>query len=314
MVPIWKDYFISFGAVALMRYRIKLDNTVIFEGVAHRRPGEADCKIRLNDICADYLEGGRKTFAVERYSGSAWVSVTTVEFYANWSYDPDYDEERLTLSAPIIRKIAANQTLIATPVEIEDIPVMIHFEDGGDDTDYMTGISTAMNDFERALKANSAMMLNLSGYESRPISYIRIGADRYDVLPCCDYVLTYRNAFGGFDTLPIEGAVKRSDSIDRHTSEHEFMNGSENRAKVNHVNEVTRKVSLVTGWMTDDESVRMHNLLESPDVWMTKVSENITYPLVLTSNTCEYKTYKGNGCKLTNYTIEADIAQPFIRK
>ena len=66
--------------------------------------------------------------------------------------------------------------------------------------------------------------------------------------------------------------------------------------------------------MSDDEASRMHHLLNSPNVYLLDMETDEMMPVVLTNTTTEYKTYKGNGGKLVNYTIEATLAQERIRR
>ena len=132
---------------------------------------------------------------------------------------------------------------------------------------------------------------------------------------CCEWALHYKNAFGGWNSLPLEGLTSREDQITRKTYDAEYNNGtSSNRGKVNTRNDVSRRFTFHTGWMSDDESSRMHHLLNSPQVYLHRIHTGEVYPLVLTNSSTPYKTFKNQGRKMVDYTIEAEVAQSFTRK
>ena len=54
-VPIWKDYFVSLGSVASQYFRVRVNNTTIYQGKAVRAASSGTLYIRINDICADYM-------------------------------------------------------------------------------------------------------------------------------------------------------------------------------------------------------------------------------------------------------------------
>ena len=53
-IPIWKDRVIDLGA-ASVEFRITSGGNTIYSGKSIARPGEANAKVRINDICADFL-------------------------------------------------------------------------------------------------------------------------------------------------------------------------------------------------------------------------------------------------------------------
>ena len=61
MVPIWKDITVQLSAsapAAGVAYSVWLEDTRIFAGTAHARPGQSVTNIRINDILAPYLTRG----------------------------------------------------------------------------------------------------------------------------------------------------------------------------------------------------------------------------------------------------------------
>ena len=58
----------------------------------------------------------------------------------------------------------------------------------------------------------------------------------------------------------------------------------------------------------------MHHLLNSTEVYLYDILKDQMIPVVLTNSTSEYKTYRNNGYKLFNYTIEVSYANDRIRR
>jgi hypothetical protein len=58
----------------------------------------------------------------------------------------------------------------------------------------------------------------------------------------------------------------------------------------------------------------MHHLLNSTDVYLHDLERGIILPVVLDASSTPYKTYKGEGGKLVNYSIEVSIAQTRMRR
>ena len=64
-IPIWKDKFVTLGSGAYHDFTVYAGPTnlasVIYQGRAYKKPGEANVMVRVNDICADYLKQDRKS-------------------------------------------------------------------------------------------------------------------------------------------------------------------------------------------------------------------------------------------------------------
>ena len=148
---------------------------------------------------------------------------------------------------------------------------------------------------------------------------ITIGKHTWQVVDCAEYVLHYVNAYGGWDSLLVGGNGKATDSIKHYETGVVALNSANNaesrRTKRNYVNNLTRKYTFHTGVLTEEQSSRMHHLLESPLVFLQILDEGGQwYPVILTGNTCEFKTYRNNGNKLMEYTIEAELAENRMRR
>lgn len=311
--PIWKDYEVSFGNVAEADYTIWNGEALIFSGHAVRRPDAAQLTVRINDVCADYLahtlpgissraavnDPCCKTFTVKDGGGS---TVGSVEFIADWSYDPDH--VATLLAAPVNGRVSAAQTLVASVASSSAVAVVFTYADG-------TTSSASVTSAGGPVQAVSVPLAGISD-----LVKVTVGGIVYDVVPgCARYALMYVNAFGGWDTLLMEGRDAKADNYDRHRMEQRYNNSVRSeRGLVEYANEVTRRWTLRTGWLRDAQSARMHHLLGSAHVWLYDIEAGDLQPVVVTETECDYKTYRGNGGKLTGYTVTVELAQSMTRR
>lgn len=337
-IPIWKDYLVDLGNAASMRYRIKVGSTsgeTIYTGNAYRRPGATNIEVRVNDICASYLQNVLPTlsqaefsaldfplkFYVQKYTTS-WVNVTNFEVLNDWSYDYAYNPSTMGMAFPVNGHIDARQWLIYTAYNAEEITATITFKDG---TTARVIIPIAIsadfnadfnNDFARSARAagSGTAVFDLSAWEN--VAKVTINNKTWDVVTdCAEWVLYYVNAYGGWDSLLIEGNTIERDDLTRHTREMEYDNRDiKNRGTKNYVNEISKSYTMHTSWMSDEESARMHHLLNSTEVYLYNINSGEMIPVILNNTTTDYKTYKGNGGKLVNYTIEATVAHTMTRR
>ena len=106
---------------------------------------------------------------------------------------------------------------------------------------------------------------SLSGATSVTVSANTTGRSStmtYDVVkPCARYALYYVNAYGGWDSLLTAGNDKRVDNYTRSTYKKVYSPSDlSDRGTVNYCNDIHRTISLVTDWLTDAQSARMHHL------------------------------------------------------
>lgn len=334
--PIWKDFYVDLGTEESTQFRILVGDDVIYTGKAFKRPGQSTNQIRINDICADYLEnvfpaiGQTKftganqpmSFEIQTLSDSTWTTLTSVQFNNDWSYDYDYDPATMGMSFPVSNKVDINQWVVFTAYNASTIIATITLADGNSfDVFIPVKISDDFNDdfnydFSQSVRAaqTGTAVFDLSQWEG--IKSLTIGNKVFEVVNTCNrYALYYVNAYGGWDSLLIEGNHSVADNLTRHTRETEYDNRSiQNRGVHNYVNEIVKTMTLHTSWLSDDESSRMHHLLNSTNVYLGDIQTGEMIPVILTDTRTEYKTYKGNGGKLVNYTINVTIAQERTRR
>ena len=314
-IPIWKDKVVDLGG-ASVEFRITIGGNTIYSGKAIARPGEANAKVRINDICADYLSHALPTitdrtftsfalpaFKVEKKSGGSWTTIDTITFYNDWSYD--YGFTGATLSDPINGKVTADMFILFSGKGIGNISAT-YYKTNGTSTNRSTTVSPTPNDGTCVFDAGAVA----------DTKRIAITSLNYFVVPDCHkYALYYVNAYGGWDHLLVEGNDIEVDSLARHTMDREYDNTNiVNRGRVNYVNEVTKYWSLNTGLLTDDEASRMHHLVNSPLVFLCEIASATFIPVVITDTSCEYKTYRNQGNRMFNYQLTIELAQNRIRR
>ena len=302
--PIWKDYYVNLGTAESVQFRILVDGDVIYTGKAFKRPGKDAIEVKVNDLCADFLDNGANhsvNFIIQVFRGSTWTTRDSVLFANDWSYDYEYSVETNGMAFPVNGKVASKQWLVYSEFERDKVSARLTYENGG------YGVQSYP-------VQNGIAVINIG--EHPGVKKIEIGTIDYHVVSeCSRYVLYYVNSYGGWDSLLIEGNHSVSDNLTRYTRETEYDNRSiQNRGVHNYVNEISKTMTLHTSWLSDDESSRMHHLLNSTNVYLFDLATGQIVPVVLTDTRTDYKTYKGNGGRLVNYTINVTIAQERIRR
>lgn len=315
-IPIWKDKVIDLGG-ASVEFRITIGGNTIYSGKAIARPGEANAKVRINDICADFLANALPTitdrtftsfalpsFVVQKKSGGSWSTIDTITFYNDWSYDYGFSSD--VLSYPINGRVTSDMFILHSQKNINASQSATYTKSNGTSTARMITISPT--------PADGTCVYDVGAVSD--VVKINIGLTKYIVVDdCYRYALYYVNAYGGWDHLLVEGNDIETDTLERHFREQEYDNGNiSNRGRVNYVNEVTKSWTLNTGVLTDDEASRMHHLINSPLVYLCEIASSTFIPVVITTNTCEYKTYKNQGNRMFNYQLGIELAQNRIRR
>lgn len=324
--PIWKDYYIDLGAKYSVHFRILGGSSILYEGLAVRRPGESSNIIRINDICADYMRVPPPTFdeklipstvytflIIKSVNGSSWSRVESVQFIPDWSYDYS-SVQRTVLSDPVNGVLDPRQVILWSTSQTDTITVSINYAGGG--SSQISVPVTINNDFaDEGVGVNGGTIaVDLSGYSN--VESVDIGSSHYTVAQACHrYVLYYRNIHGGWDSLLFEGTCKRTDALTRHEAQHDYDNRqSTGRGTVNYATEVAREYSLNTGWLNDAQADRMESVLGSTETNLQDLVSGLTWPAVLTGTSIEHKTYDNNGRRLISYAVTLRIAQEMVRR
>ena len=335
LAPIWKDRTVQLSpSDPYTDYEIRVGSAagaLIFSGRAYRRPGEAGTRTRINDVCADYLASitpaaGQESLQVSEtfatvVGGSA---VDTVTFYRDWSYVPGFDASLTDLADPVTGELDnAQWFLFAVTSGAKTVPVLLTYRDGTSETvqapvamaadfgaDFAGDYVTATD----PLRSGTAV-LSLSDYPG--LASVKAGNTTWAVRDCgpARFAAYYVNAFGGWDSLLLDGTDNRRDALTRHTALVDYDNThAAARGRIDYAIEVAPEWTLRTGLLTDGQSSRMHHLLNSPRVWLFDIASGDFLPVILTDTTAEHQTRKGNGRSPVQYTFNAQLAQERFRR
>lgn len=336
IAPIWKDRRVTLAASGeYADFEIHLDGasgTLIYSGRAHPRPGETSITARINDICADYiaavlpaLEQGmtRMQCAMTFVTVVGGTAVDTVTFYNDWSYDSSFTPG--DLAHPVNYEVDPRQWLFFTVLPgTSTLAAELLFRDGTTTTVPLTIYASGdfngdfNNDFNiAAAGTGGTAVLDLSTYQDHGgLISVTISQTTYRVArKCRDYALFYVNAYGGWDSLVLDGHASLRDDLEHYTMQMDYDNSEASaRGRKDYAIEVTPAWTLRTGILDDVQSLRMHNPLNSPEAYLCELSSGRFFPVLLTDTVTDRKTYKGNGRQMNTYTFNASLAQQRYRR
>jgi hypothetical protein len=272
---------------------------------------------QLPDIATDGLQacdGYIKTFYV--YAGD--TQKAEVQFLYDYSYDyvlagllTDY-----AMSDPVDGVIDINMPLIHTMRS--GTATMVYYDEGNSfdnsfdlSFDVINEQDTSITGLGNYVRVSDASDLGHAIQFQEAAGYTTYTFED----TCARYALYYVNEYGGWDFLVMRGGFKRIDRYKRYETKRSYNNSvAHNRGRVNYANEETFAFELRTAFLTDDQASRMHHLIGSNMVYMYDLSTGILQPVIITDNSCEYKTYKNQGLKMVQYAINVEIAKEQTRR
>ena len=335
-IPIWKDKFCDLGAVASQYFRIQVDSTTIYQGRAFRAASSGNLYIRINDICADYMAkrvpsvpnaapakmSFPVSFIVQKSTNqSNWITVETVSFNDDWSYDTSFNPSTMGYAFPITGRCDLRQRVYQTRAYTGTVNVSAKYGNTTRSISRTTATSSNGTAFENGLNHAGAAYLMFpcythASYQSKPLERFTIGVTTYTITKACPrYCLYYKNPYGGYDHLLLEGAVTLRRSNARDTFKADYDNGAGGREEWVFQNETTETYEVNTGLLTDDESSRLPYLLDSPDVYLCDLEDATVFiPAVIATDTYTYRSVNTNGIRMKNHTFEVKVAQNEYRR
>lgn len=315
--PIWKDLYsvVPTGANEYVGYRFMIDSNYVYQGYTYTSDGSR-AYIYPKKVMKDYVRPtlDLNTFGIQNNNAhtTAYVTVSTDSFetedeYATYKayYDYSYeDNDNTIISDPILTTIDPRQrfTVSARRTSQNNTTETITV------TFNPTGTSTySMTPYLNTVVANIP-------YGSTGIQ-VTSGTDRltYTVKETCKpYCLYYMNRLGGWDTLVLDG--KESAQMKNNQYKKEYINLTNEHNNTDYLRQKTRKWQLVTPYLTDRQSKKMKNVLDSTLAYLQVFDSQEIIPVNISNNQYEVKTYRNQKRKLYTYTIEAtDSRQQDIR-
>ena len=349
-----KSISVQSGAFFIYKLEDDGAEILVYSGKANMLPDAGPTPVQrtavyINSIIADYLDipelpdftyiSSAQFVEASFLTSFKCYDGATVRFngafIADWSYDYNYDYETQWkgISFPVNGRVSRGQYFVYSVIEASVVVVSFKYKDGHTDAVSLVGTGKDFNaDFNadflvadaQAEPAKSGfVILDMSSYDDVISVGVRIIqpdgtelTEEFEVADTCSrYVLYYRNAYGGWDSFLLEGLCSETADLTRHTAKRSYTNTSSfNRGTFNFCNEIVRQWTLRTGYMNDSQSLRMHHLLNSPDVCLYDMETGLLMTVVLTDTQAEYKTYRGNSRKMINYELTAQLAQDIQRR
>ena len=323
MGAIWKDLFIELtGDTA--DYEILAGEEIIFKGRARISPDESSIKVHVNGACAGYIDSYIDGFSVvtgitgvtkvvmnayREFSLASGGETTAFTFHNDWSYDrkradispqsaPDqFGQADLKgcISEPISTHIAPGQIITYSYINTRASSTTIQYKETYQSSAVLNGTSI------RAGEAATLFWIPSIGIKN---CWWNIAQFTYYPDQCGKrYALIYQNAYGGYDSFLLGGNCYRQAKTTTHTYEKAFDNNIETaRGIVDYANELEHTWTCNTSWLTDEQSLLLaKHLLPSPNIYLQDIEENTITPVIITSSTYKYKTYKNEGRKIVTY-------------
>lgn len=310
--PIWKDTDIIIDNESeYLDYLITIDNDPVFSGRAYTLGGYV--KIRLNTIMEQLLipelditvQGLQDNNAYANATlsisldGEHYVAYKQVKCYADWSYKPNYQN---IISKPIKREVDKRQMLLCSAIDHADsAPTMIVTQvNGAASVSHTYSLTNKIGTVVQSVGNNSRITVSAGGQQ---VTYLVVDS-------CKRYCLYYLNARGGWDSYLFENTSKETDTFNRFTFKRRINNQKPVHGTVEYKNKITKKWTLKTGFLSDEQSINLaENMMSSPCAYLHDLDENIIYPVIVTTKTTDYRTFYRNGRKFSRYDIEVTNAQ-----
>ena len=327
--PIWKDQFTNLGAYASRYFRIRVSSTTIYQGKAVRAASSGNLTVRINDICADYMAkkpgSGTMTFPVsftvqQSSNGSSWTTVETVDFNDDWSYVSGFNPSNSGMAFPITGRVSLAQHIYMTRYAAGSVTATARYGSTTKSVTLSLNTATGNTDLIRSLTHAGAGYVDFdcaanATYSGKTLTSVTFGGVTYQVSQKCpEFVLYYKNPFGGYDHLLLEGKCRKNKSGARDTFVADYNNNYQQREEWTFQNEVTERYTLNTGFLSNDESSRMPYLLDSPDVYLVDLGAPTTFvPVTIATDAYQVQKFtRGDG--MVNYQFEVVVSQKEYRR
>jgi hypothetical protein len=333
IVPIWKDTYVKISsAEQFTEYYITIqyfgdEEKVVYNGKTFGlKPTSTSSlylsEIYLNAIVKDYLKtkpdsktlGANISYysqGIVRVYNSINDSIIGEEyvFVDDYSYeDFYYDRGVVCLSRPI-KKNVANIPLPFTTYDYYEADDNINCKW------YVENSSGGKRNIASFNSTKYKATILFTPYDGLNKCYFKTDEDgltkviEYMVDDCkSNYAYYYKNALGGYDVLCVSGKMIQVDNLERKTIE-VYKDGKQNFENV-----ITRTYSTFTGYLTEEQSLLMHHLLNSTEVYLYDIQEGTYVPVVLTNTTTEYKTKQNQNKKMISYNITCEEATKKYRR
>lgn len=318
--PTWKDIVLT-GAILngeYISYQLNEGEKTLFNGKAYVSPGTIFAKIPFGSIVRDFVSAKINLNLENSVQDEvAYSRVITAKYGANnveYLVYNDYSYEDMevsvdmpfVLSRPLSNVVDPRQYLFCTVANLSGVASSVAIRQG---------LSTLVS----ADVANCrTFTLPLSRGKSLALWLFTSGAYKnmsYEVRETnADYCLYYLNAYGGYDHLLIKGNSLMSESYTRTEIRRNELNTTLKHNRDIIATDISRKWQLHTDYLSDEQWALTHHLLGSPHIFLHNLNTGEVTPVIITAHQADWKTYRNQGNRKSNLTIEVEEARTRVRR
>ena len=328
--------------------------TTIFEGKPQPRPGDTYSNIRLNELVFNYIEEfmiDPDNFGFDEYINGTGVEAEVRLWTTGGSYDnpekrsiyvfsPDrsYDTERerlyrdyariykadektgmVNLNAPVNGHTNSTQPFVFAFWNETSFPGNPNTEDKFICEESIDGV-TYTEKYSTYADVDRGRLIQYTISSEATKRYVAVRKSNstkrivYDRSYCGQYVLFYKNRFGGYDSFLIESNLieKRTpnktswgDSIPYAYGNEDVLSSNANSYKERLDSEKTT-YSFNSGYLSDEQSDRFYNhLILTEEAYLYDCVEGTYIPVKITNGEVEKEVFR-NGRKLNSYRVDME--------
>lgn len=311
-VPIWADYMITIPLDSeYVSYRVIIDEKVVYNGNAYSADG-VNAVIKVNHIIRNYIddvidieENGiqdNKAYvkATIRLSYDDWnTSIQYMKVYAYYDYSYEMQESKI-MSDPILKVIDPRQKFLFTLLNLRTDKDILPLRITQNTTEEYTTSDNGLFTLVKELNTTGRMVAKLNNGES--IIYTIKNT-------CKPYCLYYLNSRGGWDSMIFDGKILQKASTSIHSYNREYDNTSSQFNVTNYMKIKQDKWQLTTGYLTDAQSKKMHNVYDTTKAYLHIFEDDKIIPVTISDTSYDVKTYRNQGRKLFTYTVNVESSQ-----
>ena len=322
VLPVWRNNLLGLNTEIGSNVKYSVvdvsSNNILYSGRIVKLPNGGVVGIDISKIVGNYLSNhfpntlpeGLRLNDIDDYAKTVNIYVNnnlnnTLTIYNSWGYD-DIPYTNI-ISDPIRKVVDKRQMFVCSVYNPTTVSTTVRYQlkNGNNTTNRAT--ITANN--------NKQVLITDNGLKNTSYNEIVIGDLKYKIIESCnEWCLYYSNAYGGWDSLLVNGNVLKDDKITSHYYKQAFNNTTYQFEKTKYLNVINPTYVLYTDWFNDDEQSRLYHLLESTEVYLHNMVTGEFLPVNITNTDCQYKTFTNNGKKKWYNTINVEVAQERIRK
>ena len=317
-IPIWKDTIADYLTMGdSQTFTISVDGMTIYNGRLVKKPGKAGLTTYVNRLVKDYLSAKidfKKREAIHSQDDyirefainpATVMGVSAYKFYCDYGYEDGAvkDNALSVISRPLSNVVDSRQILFCTFADLSENAtnlVKVRLRNG----EHILAESLPNKVQTFTPRLSPSMVGDIIDIVDDMTGKVLAS---YEVRnTCAEYALYYLNAHGGYDHLLIYGTSKRSDNIKR-TEITRVVNNTTLKHGRNDVHtEITRTWRLNTGHLTDTQWAKIHHLLGSTHVFLHHLDTDEIVPVVIKANKADFNTYRNNGRKMSQLSIDVE--------